>query len=290
MPVLRAVSEIDAPPDTVAGVLRDADAVAEALQRDGHLVAVPGRLLAAGDEVLFSARVWLGVRVRLRTRVAAVSAAGMESSLVGGPLRGLEHTVRLTSSGSGTTMVDELSWSGWFGLADPAVRALGRRVQAARVAVLRERVAVLLAPPSRVVVATALVRDGRVLAAQRTEPSSCAGRWELPGGSVEAGESEAEAVARECREELDTEVVAGCRIGTDLPIRVGLLRVYAAALAPGAREPRALEHSALRWVGAGELADVPWLDGDRAVLPELRELLDGQGRGRLGGQGRNRPA
>lgn len=276
MPVLRVVSEIDAPPDTVAGVLRDADAVAQALARDGHRVAVPGRLLAAGDEVRFSARLWLGVRMRLRTRVGAVSAAGMVSSLVAGPLRELGHAVRLTPSGAGTTMVDELSWSGWFGMADPVVRSFGRRMQAARVAVVRERVTLLREPPSRVVVATALVRDGRVLAAQRTEPASCAGRWELPGGSVEPGESEAEAVVRECREELDTEVVAGARIGTDLPIRVGLLRVYAATLAPGASEPRAVEHSALRWVGVAELGDVPWLDGDRAVLSELSELLGGQ--------------
>jgi len=268
------VSEIDAPPRLVAGVLRDANVVAEALGRHGHHVDAPARLLVAGDDVLFSARLWLGLRMALRTRVSAVSVGGMESRLVGGPLRELVHSVWLTGSDRGTVMVDELRWSGLLGAADAAVRSFGARAQAARTAVLRERVAALGA--TRVVVATALLRDGRVLAAQRSEPASCAGRWELPGGSVEPGEAEAAAVVRECREELGTEVVAGGRVGTDLPIDVGVLRVYTARLAPGAPEPRALEHAALRWVGPGELDDVRWLDGDRAALYELAPLLGGR--------------
>lgn len=271
MPVLRAVSELDAPPRAVAGVLRDVHAVTDALDRDGHRVDAPARLLVAGDEVRFSARLWLGVRMRLRTRVSSVSVAGMESRLVGGPLRELVHSVRLTANGAGTSMVDELAWSGLLGAADRTVRSFGARAQAARTAVLRERVAALRT--ARVVVATALIRDGRVLAAQRAEPASHAGGWELAGGTVEAGESEPAAVVRECREELGTDVVAGERVGTDLPINVGVLRVYAARLAPGAPEPRALEHAALRWVGASELGAVPWLHADRAALHELAPLL-----------------
>lgn len=273
MPVLRAVSEIEAPRRLVAGVLRDADAVAEALGRHGHAVRTPARMIAAGDEVRFSARLWLGVRMPLRTRVREVSTGGMVSALVGGPLRELVHTVTLQGGGTGTTMVDELRWSGLLGAADLAVRRFGSAAQAARADVLQARVATLRT--ARVVVATALVCDGRVLAAQRAGPGSHAGRWELPGGTVEPGESEAEAVARECREELGTEVVAGDRVGTDLPIDVGLLRVYAATVVAGAPRPRALEHAALRWVGASELGGLPWLDADRAVLPELAALLGG---------------
>lgn len=39
------------------------------------------------------------------------------------------------------------------------------------------------------VVGAAIVRDGRVLAARRTFPAEAAGRWELPGGKVEPGET-----------------------------------------------------------------------------------------------------
>ncbi len=104
------------------------------------------------------------------------------------------------------------------------------------------------------VVATALRRDGRLLIAQRTRPAALAGRWELPGGRVEPGESEPAAVRRECREELGVPVLVGGRIGTDLPIDAGVLRVHLAELAPDAPEPRPLEHAALRWVGPDELA------------------------------------
>ncbi len=124
-----------------------------------------------------------------------------------------------------------------------------------------------------IVVATALVRDGRVLVARRTRPPELAGRWELPGGGVEAGESETDAVARECREELGARVRATGRIGPDLPIAVGLLRVHLAELMPGSPEPAALEHSALRWVGAPELDALDWVDADRAVLPDLAAVL-----------------
>ncbi|MGE0297590.1 NUDIX domain-containing protein [Pseudonocardia sp.] len=279
MPVLRAVTDIDAPPRLVAGILRDMDAVAEGLGRLGHTARAPARMLVAGDEVAFRARLWPGVRVPLRTRVTGVSADGMVSELVrgllGGPLLALEHRITLLARGDGTTMIDELSWRGLLGVADPAVRRFGAQAQRARADVLRARAAAACRPPNRVVVGTALVRDGRLLAAQRAEPASHAGRWELPGGSVEPGESEPDAVARECREELGTDVVPGARLGTDLPISVGLLRVYAATLAPGAPPPQALEHAELRWVGPGGIDALPWLPADRALLPDLAALLRG---------------
>jgi 8-oxo-dGTP diphosphatase len=75
-------------------------------------------------------------------------------------------------------------------------------------------------------------------------------------------------------------VVAG-RLGTDLPIDAGVLRVHVAELPPGAPEPRALDHAAVRWVGAAELDELDWVDADRAVLADLLALLEpGAGAGR----------
>lgn len=124
------------------------------------------------------------------------------------------------------------------------------------------------------VVAAAMLRDGRVLAQQRAHPPSVAGRWELPGGQVEPGESAWAALIRECREELAVTVVPGARLGPDVPLPGGrVLRVYRATLAePGAR-PVPVEHAALRWVAAGELAELDWLDADRLVLPDLELAL-----------------
>jgi len=90
---------------------------------------------------------------------------------------------------------------------------------------------------------------------------------------VEVAEAEAAAVVRECREELDAQVLPTGRLGTDLPIDAGVLRVHVARLAPGSPEPRALEHGALRWLGVAQLDTVDWIDADRAVLDDLAALL-----------------
>ncbi len=278
-PAYRAVLDadvlVDAPPRAVAGVLRDTEAAAEALGRAGHRLTAPARLLAPGDELRVAVRVVPGLRVPLRTRVTHVDAHGMTSVLVAGPLRALTHVVTLTPGPVGTWVRDELRWTtpgGPLGrLADPVLRRLLRRVVAARADVLATRAAELAAVP--VVVATALVRDGRVLVAQRTRPAALAGRWELPGGRVEPGEDEPAAVVRECREELGVEVVPDGRVGTDLPIAAGVLRVYRAQPAPGTAEPRALDHAAVRWVDAAQVPDVDWVDADRAVVADLVRLL-----------------
>ncbi|MDH6676014.1 8-oxo-dGTP diphosphatase [Rhodococcus sp. LBL1] len=125
----------------------------------------------------------------------------------------------------------------------------------------------------REVVAAAVIRDGRLLLAQRTRPVELAGLWELPGGKVEPDESPADAVRRELREELGVEAVAGERIGADVPLRDGMvLRAYRAELVSGT--PRALDHAALCWVDSTELLEVDLVDNDRGWVPELVALLD----------------
>jgi 8-oxo-dGTP diphosphatase len=126
-----------------------------------------------------------------------------------------------------------------------------------------------------IVVGAAIVRGRRLLAQQRASPAAVAGRWELPGGRVEDGETETGALVRECLEELGVHVVPGRRVGGDLALPGGraVLRVYAAALRDAGAAPRALEHRAVRWLAAVELDTVNWLDADRTLLPCLRALL-----------------
>ncbi|MDV6011546.1 NUDIX domain-containing protein [Haloechinothrix sp. LS1_15] len=131
--------------------------------------------------------------------------------------------------------------------------------------------------PPRIVVGAALVRAGAVLAARRSHPAELAGYWELPGGRVELGESETDAVRRELGEELALDVSVGGRLGWDVELAPDtVLRVYRASLADPGAEPVAREHAALRWVGAGELDELCWLPADRAILPELRRALRGR--------------
>jgi 8-oxo-dGTP diphosphatase len=125
------------------------------------------------------------------------------------------------------------------------------------------------------VVGAAIVRGGLLLAARRTTPSEAAGRWELPGGKVEDGETPDDAVQREIAEEL------GCRVRVDSwlegeePIgSVHVLRAAVCVVLEG--EPRpGDDHDELRWLAPDQLGEVDWLEPDRPFLPALRALILG---------------
>jgi len=118
-----------------------------------------------------------------------------------------------------------------------------------------------------VVVGAAIFDDsGLLLAAQRAAPARYAGLWEFPGGKVEAGEMPAEALVRECREELGVEVAVGSLVG-QADIDIGVLQVYRASIISGVPQPR--EHQALRWLARDELDDVPWIAADRPLVQRL---------------------
>ncbi|NMO02067.1 NUDIX domain-containing protein [Gordonia sp. TBRC 11910] len=120
----------------------------------------------------------------------------------------------------------------------------------------------------KTVVAAAIVREGRLLLAQRSYPEEVAGLWELPGGKVEDGESIASALQREIAEELTVRIEVGEPVGE--PVTLGdnvILVALHAWLVDG--EPVAAEHSAVMWVTGEQLramavdlvpADAVWLE------------------------------
>ncbi|WP_436970908.1 (deoxy)nucleoside triphosphate pyrophosphohydrolase [Micromonospora coxensis] len=124
------------------------------------------------------------------------------------------------------------------------------------------------------IVGAAIIAGGRVLACARSAPPEVAGMYEFPGGKVEPGETEVAALARECAEELAVRVEIGERVGRDVRMAHGrsVLKVYTARLLHG-DEPRALEHSAMRWLSAAELDTVTWLPADAPIVAALRPLL-----------------
>ena len=129
----------------------------------------------------------------------------------------------------------------------------------------------------RIVVGAALLDEGRLLAARRSAPEELAGRWELPGGKVEPGEAPEAALVRELREELGVAAEVVERVPGAWPLKSPyVLHVWTARLLAGSAEPKPLQdHDALRWLDAGELWDVDWLDQD---VPAVREVVE-----RLGG-------
>ncbi|MGW0787020.1 (deoxy)nucleoside triphosphate pyrophosphohydrolase [Streptomyces sp. NPDC002911] len=126
-----------------------------------------------------------------------------------------------------------------------------------------------------VVVAGAVCDGGRLLAARRSAPPELAGRWELPGGKLEPGESGEQALVRELREELGVEAEPLERIPGEWPLKPGyVLRVWTVRLLAG--EPSPLEaHDELRWLAPEETDTVDWLDQDRpAVAEAVRRLRE----------------
>lgn len=127
--------------------------------------------------------------------------------------------------------------------------------------------------PNQIVVAGALIAGSALLVAQRDRPPELAGLWELPGGKVAQGESDADGLARELLEELGVEVAVGERLGDDVALSDSMtLRAYRVTQTGGSVRPN--DHRALRWVSADELESLSWVPADRAWLGDLVRVLN----------------
>ncbi|MFI6250480.1 (deoxy)nucleoside triphosphate pyrophosphohydrolase [Streptomyces sp. NPDC051016] len=122
-----------------------------------------------------------------------------------------------------------------------------------------------------VVVGAALLDAGRLLAARRSAPPDLAGRWELPGGKVEPGETPEHALVRELREELGVETETLARVPGEWPLRDPyVLQVWTARLRPGSPDPKPLQdHDELRWLTPEQLWTVNWLDQDVPAVQKI---------------------
>jgi 8-oxo-dGTP diphosphatase len=208
-----------------------------------------------------------------RARVVSITDLRVDA-LPLGPFRAARLTCQCAETAAGTLVTCSFSWIG--GVLD-TILARKHVLAVAQAVVDGAKARAESLVDARVVVGTAIVRDGRLLAQQRAFPAAQAGKWELPGGRVEPGESDVAAVRRECAEELGVDVSPGERIGPDVVLPGGkLLRIYRGVLDSG-DEPTAREHKALRWLGWDELADVDWLPADELLLESLVGALRVQG-------------
>lgn len=122
------------------------------------------------------------------------------------------------------------------------------------------------------VVAALITRGERFLACQRPAHKDRGLLWEFVGGKVEPGETKAQALARECQEELgvavtvDRPVLEVTHAYPDLTIH---LTLFAAALT--GEEPQRLEHADLRWMTLEEAQGYPFCPADREILAQLAQ-------------------
>jgi 8-oxo-dGTP diphosphatase len=127
--------------------------------------------------------------------------------------------------------------------------------------------------PLVVEVAAGLIRDaaGRYLITQRRRGSHLAGRWEFPGGKLEAGETPAAGLRRELEEELSATFAVGELVETvrwEYPDRTVTLHFFDCRLESGTIAPR--EEQAMEWVEPARLTDYDFPPADRELIGRLR--------------------
>lgn len=108
-----------------------------------------------------------------------------------------------------------------------------------------------------------IVKDGKVLCAQRGPEKSLGGYWEFPGGKIEAGETPEQSLARELKEELLCDAKIGAHITTtahEYDFAIIELSTYYCTLTGG--DPVLTEHAEIRWLTGAEMLELEWAPAD----------------------------
>ena len=119
------------------------------------------------------------------------------------------------------------------------------------------------------VVAAIIIKDGSLFATQRGY-GEWKDWWEFPGGKIEQGETLEEALKREIREELSTEINVDeflCTVEYDYPKFHLSMHCYICSLLTESLHLN--EHEAARWLTKDELNGVKWLPADKIVVEQL---------------------
>lgn len=122
------------------------------------------------------------------------------------------------------------------------------------------------------VVAAIITHNDQIFATQRGYGEFKDG-WEFPGGKMEPGETPQQALMREIREELDTEIEVGSLVETveyDYPNFHLTMHCFLCTIRSG--ELVLKEHETAKWLTRAELDSVDWLPADVKVVEKLKVL------------------
>ncbi|MCR5821011.1 MAG: (deoxy)nucleoside triphosphate pyrophosphohydrolase [Bacteroidaceae bacterium] len=130
-----------------------------------------------------------------------------------------------------------------------------------------------LSEKRRIEVVAAVIHDaaGRIFATQRGY-GEWKDWWEFPGGKIEAGESATEALQREIREELSTEILIDeflCTVEYDYPKFHLTMHCFLCSMNSDSLHLN--EHEDARWLAKDKLKSVRWLPADEGLIARLSE-------------------
>lgn len=120
-------------------------------------------------------------------------------------------------------------------------------------------------------VAAIILSGDKIFATQRGY-GEWKGSWEFPGGKMEEGETPQEALAREIREELDTEIEVGAlfdKVEYDYPTFHLSMDCFLCKVKSGGLVLK--EHEAARWLTRETLGSVDWLPADLGLIKKLKD-------------------
>lgn len=123
------------------------------------------------------------------------------------------------------------------------------------------------------VVAAIILEKERIFATQRGYGEFKDG-WEFPGGKMEQGETPQQALRREIKEELDTEIEVGELIDTveyDYPTFHLTMHCFFCTIKSGDLVLK--EHEAARWLTRETLDSVDWLPADKGLIEKIKDIL-----------------
>ncbi|UBH12625.1 (deoxy)nucleoside triphosphate pyrophosphohydrolase [Macrococcus armenti] len=121
------------------------------------------------------------------------------------------------------------------------------------------------------VVGAVIVKDGKILCAQRNENTSLPLMWEFPGGKIEENESPEDALKRELMEEMQSEISVGDKIVTTVYeyefATIELTTFYAEML----NDQIVLEeHADMKWLSPNELGTIEWAPADVEAVEKIK--------------------
>lgn len=127
------------------------------------------------------------------------------------------------------------------------------------------------------VVAVILIKNNRVFCTQRKDFGEVAKKWEFPGGKIELGETNQQALAREIYEELNTRISVGDLITTvnyQYNTFFITMHAYLGIIIEGSLTLS--EHLDSKWLSIEELSSVDWAPADLPIVDKVKGLLSAQ--------------